>query len=102
MGFREYIVEPECLEQASRIGLESGQCPACGSAGETLEHLVACLARHSARYSHPKGNRRCGPYVMMVEGEVVTSIDRIGGSAGLTREQVIAITRKHGFEVGDE
>lgn len=65
-GFREYDVHPEAIRQAQRVGLSGN-----------VEQEVARMARYSAPFTHPAGNRRYYEFVMRIENEAVVSIAKL-------------------------
>jgi hypothetical protein len=65
-GFRHYQVHPDVIQQAQRLGLFGN-----------VQKRIARMARHSAPFTHPAGNRRFENYIFKIEKGVVISIRKL-------------------------
>ena len=66
--FREYTVTDEAVVAARRAGVEGD-----------VRARVSRMARRSAPFAHPDGNKRFRRYVLRVEGQTVTNVALVEG-----------------------
>lgn len=67
MGFRDFIVSDQAVEQARRLGLT-------GDHKQELEEM----ARYAAPFTHPDGNRRFDAWWLRLDEGEVTAVGLIG------------------------
>jgi hypothetical protein len=68
MGFRTYVVTDEAVVAARRAGIV-----------EDTRATVVHMARRSAPYDHPRGNKRFRKYILMIEGGAVIDVVHADG-----------------------
>lgn len=61
---KEFLIPDTIKQKAQELGIRSPQA-------------IQEMLRHSARITHPLGNRRYNDYLFMVEGEVVKWMGRV-------------------------
>jgi hypothetical protein len=74
---REFVIPETVQQKAQQLGIRSIQS-------------VQEMLRHSARITHPLGNRRYNDYLFMVEGEVVKWMGRVTDVAPPVAPPVVA------------
>jgi len=68
MAYREYVVTDEAVVQAKHVGIMTN-----------VRSRVTSMARSAAPYRHPRCNRRYRRFIMLVEGVVITRVERVDG-----------------------
>jgi len=66
-SYREFEVSDELVERAREMGLFGN-----------VRGRIKKMAHYSTPYTHPRGNRRFGEFVLTVGGGRVVSIEKIG------------------------